>query len=156
MAPSKAEVDRRMGAFVRACRQSDLKITHQRTEIFRQLVSTDQHPDAETLFERTQRRIPTVSPDTVYRTLALLEAQGLVRRVDVFRGRARFDATMARHHHFICGRCGLVRDFTSKALDAFKPPRHVLSWGDVEYAQVQLRGTCAKCRLKGRREQPRK
>ncbi len=154
MAPSKGEVDRRMRAFVDACRQGGLKITHQRTEIFRQLVSTEDHPDAETVFARTQRRIPTVSRDTVYRTLALLEAQGLIRRVDVFRGRARFDAVTEPHHHFICSRCGLVRDFTSKTLDAFRPPRQVLSWGDVAYAQVQLRGTCARCKSKRSREQP--
>jgi Fur family peroxide stress response transcriptional regulator len=150
MIPSKAQIERRVEAFVQACRRGDLKITHQRTEIFRELARSADHPDAEALFASIRKRIPAISRDTVYRTLALLEGRGLIRRVDVLCERARFDARLQPHHHFVCRRCGLVRDFASKTLDGFTPPRRVRSWGEVEYAQVQLRGICVACKGKKR------
>jgi Fur family peroxide stress response transcriptional regulator len=76
----KAEVDRRVQRFLEECRRSGLRITHQRTEVFRELARSAAHPDAETLYLWVRRRVPTISRDTVYRTLVALEARGLVRK----------------------------------------------------------------------------
>jgi hypothetical protein len=57
---------------------SGVKLTAQRLEIFRELAATADHPDAETLFRAVQARLPTVSLDTVYRTLWMLHDLGLV------------------------------------------------------------------------------
>jgi len=146
-----ADVDRRMGAFVATCRQRALKATHQRLEIFRELARTEEHPDAETIYRRVRKRIPTVSLDTVYRTLSRLEQEGLVSRVEILSERVRFDANTDHHHHFICTTCGLVRDFYSRALDGFKAPEKVRSWGKVFSRHVELRGVCSKCAGRKRR-----
>ena len=50
-----------------------LKLTHQRLEILYILMSDVDHPSAEEIYERTKPEIPTISFDTVYRTLALFE-----------------------------------------------------------------------------------
>ncbi len=55
--------------------------------------------------------------DTVYRTLATLESKGLIRRTGALGGPARYDANMDRHHHFVCKVCGMVKDFSSEAMD---------------------------------------
>lgn len=139
-----AEIERRTGIFAAACRREGLKLTNQRLEIFRQLASTGEHPDAETIFARVRRRLPAVSRDTVYRTLALLEDRGLVRRLSMAAGRARFDGNPDVHHHLVCSECGLVLDFCAPELDGLKPPDGV-AWGEVSSVQVQLTGTCADC-----------
>lgn len=145
MAVDKAETKRRLRRFEQACRRHGLRMTHQRTEIFRVLAQTDEHPDAETVYRRVHRRIPAMSLDTVYRTLGLLEAQGLVRKAESLSGPARYDANTDSHHHFVCTVCGLMKDFYSKALDDLPIPRCVGLFGHVETAQVQLRGICALC-----------
>ncbi|MFC1706768.1 Fur family transcriptional regulator [Planctomycetota bacterium] len=145
---TKAEIERRVAAFEEACRQTKLKLTSQRLEIFRELASTGKHPDAKTIFERVRRRLPTLARDTVYRTLATLEDRGLVKRLSVSMGRARFDGNPDDHHHFICTACGLVRDFYSDELDQLTPPRNVRSWGEIQGVQVQLSGICSRCRAK--------
>ena len=145
MAISPDEVDRRIGRFVDACRRERLKVTHQRTEVFREVARTDAHPDAETVLKRVRRRIPAISLDTVYRTLKLLVDRGLIRKVDLAGERARFDANVGTHHHFVCRECGLIRDFTSDALDALPPPRQARRWGRIESVQVQMRGLCSGC-----------
>jgi len=147
--PSR-NIDQRLKQFTEACRSRGVSVTHQRTEIFWELAGTDEHPDAEAVFRRVRKRIPAVSLDTVYRTLQLLEQLGVARRVDPTGDRARFDGNIEPHHHFVCTECGLVRDFQSRALDRFPPPRKVAGWGQVDLVQVQLRGICMACGKKKR------
>jgi Fur family transcriptional regulator, peroxide stress response regulator len=145
MTVSKAEIGRRTKAFLHACRQRGLKVTHQRMEIFGELAAGAEHPDAESLYQRVRRRVPAISRDTVYRTLSMLESHGLVHKVEPLFERARYDANLDRHHHFVCTVCGLVKDFYSEALDRLPVPRSVEALGRIESAQVQVRGVCRAC-----------
>jgi Fur family transcriptional regulator, peroxide stress response regulator len=142
---SKTDIDRRTEAFVRLCRRKGMKVTHQRMEIFGELAGSREHPDAESVFLRVQKRVPTISRDTVYRTLATLESEGLIRRAEILGGPARFDPNTDQHHHFICTVCGMIRDFHSEALDQLPIPNSVRKIGDIEYFQVQVRGVCSDC-----------
>lgn len=141
-------MDRRVADFAAACRRQGIKATHQRMEILRELAATGEHPDAETIFTRVRRRIPAISLDTVYRTLRMLEAKEVIARVPATTDRARFDANMARHHHFVCAVCGKIADFTSAALDGFSPPPEVRAMGRVDSVHVELRGRCQACQGK--------
>ena len=145
MAVSKAEIERRMRRFTETCRASGLKLTHQRMEVFHELAGTEDHPDAETIYTSVSRRVPAISRDTVYRTLATLEEEGLVRKAEILANRGRYDANMDRHHHFVCTECGLVRDFYSEALDKLPIPKSIGTLGRVESTHVQLRGICSSC-----------
>ena len=89
--------------------------------------------------------MPTVSMDTVYRTLWWLKDLGLITILGPSRERARFDANLSRHHHFVCNQCGLTRDFYSDKLDSLELPDSVLSIGHVEKTQVEVKGLCHKC-----------
>lgn len=134
-----------LAAFVRKCRAVGVKATHQRTEVLRELAATDEHPDAETIHRRVRDRLPTISLDTVYRTLRLFEEKGVISRVGSMRDRARFDANSDNHHHFVCTECGLVRDFYSDDLDAVAAPPEIQQVGSVNRVYVELRGRCHKC-----------
>lgn len=137
-----------MADFAAACRRQGIKATHQRLEILRVLASTGAHPDAETVYTRVRRRIPSISLDTVYRTLYMLQERGVITRVPSTNDRARFDANMSRHHHFVCERCGRIEDFTSAALDGILPPREVRGLGRVDSVHIELRGRCRKCQVR--------
>jgi Fur family transcriptional regulator, peroxide stress response regulator len=138
-------ISERFETFETTLRERGLKITHQRSEIFRELASTDEHPDAETIFQKVHERIPAVSRDTVYRTLAFLEENGLVRRAEVRSGPARYDAEIEGHHHFVCTICGKVSDVHSEELDRIPVPDSVKGIGRVTARQVQLQGVCRGC-----------
>jgi Fur family peroxide stress response transcriptional regulator len=146
MPVAEAEVERLLGVLVRALRTSGMRLTHQRLEVARELAVSDAHPDVETIYRRIRERIPTVSLDTVYRTVATLVDLGVVNRVGVLSGPARYDANTARHHHFVCSQCGLIRDVRDTALDALEPPEEALLCGTVELVNVQFHGTCRECR----------
>jgi Fur family peroxide stress response transcriptional regulator len=142
---SPQELARRIERFRAACRAAGVKLTHQRIEIFREVAGSEEHPDAEAVFRGVRERVPTVSLDTVYRTLRLIEELGLVTTVATRRAPMRFDANLDSHHHFVCERCGMVRDFECADFDALKVPDEVKRLGTVSSVRVEARGVCAAC-----------
>jgi len=152
MSVSREEVQRRLEHFRDVCRGAGMKLTHQRTEIFREVAQTADHPDAQTIYERVRGRIPAMSLDTVYRNLWLLNDLGLITTLGPPRERTRFDANVTSHHHFVCTQCGTAQDFYSQEFDGLRPPAEVESIGTVEAIHVELRGLCLRCKKKGRKE----
>jgi Fur family peroxide stress response transcriptional regulator len=136
--------ERRLEHIVEVARDSGVRLTHQRLEIFRELAGSEEHPDALTVFRSVQGRVPTVSLDTVYRTLWKLHDLGLVSTLGADRDRARFDANLDRHHHFVCVECGAVRDFESDSFDGLRVPETVKALGSVVDTRVEVRGLCAR------------
>ncbi len=142
------EVERRMKRFEQVCRDAGIKLTHQRIEIFRELAQTGEHPDAEAICRGVSERIPTVSLDTVYRTLWLASDLGLITKLGPPRERARFDANLSRHHHFVCIRCGFIRDFYSDQFSELNLPESMNAYGQVKSTHVEARGVCLECTKK--------
>jgi Fur family transcriptional regulator, peroxide stress response regulator len=140
------EEARRVDQLSLGLRDSGLRLTHQRLEIVRVIAADTTHPDVENVYEAVRKRVPTISLDTVYRTLATLTDRGLIARVQFMPGPARYDANLARHHHFVCTRCGLVRDVEARDLDAIQAPAELTRIGRTESVAVQFRGVCETCR----------
>jgi Fur family peroxide stress response transcriptional regulator len=107
------------------------------------VAQTGEHPDVETLFKRVREKMPTVSHDTVYRTLASLEKIGLISRVDPAGGRTRYDANCDKHHHFVCRKCGSITDIYFDELPVL--PEAIGDLGNAESLHVQVRGVCHNC-----------
>ncbi len=139
------EVERRVAAFAQALRQDGLRVTHQRIEVAREVARSETHPDVETVFLAVRERIPTISLDTVYRTLAEMERFGLVRRVVVAPGPSRYDPNPVRHHHFVCQDCRLIRDLYGEDLDSISAPDRTELLGRVDGVEVRFYGVCEKC-----------
>ncbi|MCB9365911.1 MAG: transcriptional repressor [Calditrichaeota bacterium] len=135
-----------MAEMLEKLRESGVKLTHQRMEIFREIAGRTDHPDAATIYECVRKRLPTVSLDTVYRTLSMLKEAGLISTLGPNQDRLRFDANIAPHHHFVCTKCGKTEDFYCEEFNALRVPSDVLNMGIVEHSHVELRGICSECR----------
>ena len=140
-------------AFEGLCRKAGLKLTHQRLEIYRELASTYDHPSADDVYKRVQERMPTISMDTVYRTLLTFEHFGVAARVHAFDGQARFDADVSPHQHLACIRCKSIEDFDWEAFEQMKPPAKTKKWGEVKSKHAVIKGMCKKCLKKSARNQ---
>ena len=136
----------RLQIFEEVCRKEGLKITHQRLEIFKELLQSDDHPTVERLYVRLKTRLPTISLDTVYRTLTTLEQHGLIARVQTLENQARFEARMEEHHHAICKKCGKITDFYWEFPDKPGLPDEILNWGLIFKKSLTLHGLCTQCR----------
>lgn len=133
--------------FLQACKQAGVRVTPQRIAVYQAVADTDDHPDVETVFAAVRRSMPTVSLDTVYRTLWLLRDLGIVSTLGPPRERTRFDANTRRHHHFVCSRCGLAKDIYCPEFDDLVVPEVVKAVGTVESTHVELRGLCSDCSM---------
>lgn len=138
-------VDARMNTFRETCVQRGIKVTHQRLEIYRELAASEVHPDADAIHRRVSERIPTISRDTVYRNLKMLAEHGLISIVGMSHERLRFDANMGTHHHFVCVRCGLIRDFYSEHLGGVECPAEAAVFGDPMSLHLEVKGLCRAC-----------
>lgn len=145
MKNARVMIERRMNAFREACEQLGIKVTHQRMEIFRVVVSTEEHPDAVTVHRRVKRRIPTVSLDTVYRNLKLLAEHGLISIVGMSQESVRFDGNMHPHHHFACVKCGMIRDFSSEVVGGLAMPDEAKTLGNPLSFHLEVKGICTAC-----------
>jgi len=139
------ELEQRLAHFQEVCRSDGLKLTYQRIVIFEEVAKSQDHPDAETVFRGVRDRVPTVSLDTVYRTLWMLNAMGLITTVGPPREKVRFDADTSPHHHFVCSRCGAVYDVHCSNLGPIDAPDEITGVGQVESVRLELRGLCRRC-----------
>lgn len=145
MSVAPSEIRARLKRFEETCRQAGVKLTHQRREIFREVASSEEHPDAESVYERVRTRIPEISLDTVYRTLRRLRELGLLTVLGSSPERMRVDANPRPHHHFCCVVCGFTRDFYCSSLDELPIPLSVADYGLIQSSQVEVRGICHGC-----------
>ena len=141
----QAIIEKNLHDFEQACRDAGLKLTHQRLEIFRELAKAEDHPSAETLHKRLQKRLATLSLDTVYRTLATFEKNRLITKVETVESQGRYEADMDRHHHAICRQCGVITDFNWRAFDEVQIPQEISGWGWIDKKNITLHGICEKC-----------
>ncbi len=141
----KKQLHQMMEQYVLTCRKAGLKVTHQRTEIYRNLLMLPDHPTAENLHKRLLSDLPSISLDTVYRTLATFEQCGLVTRIQTTESQARFEAVYAPHHHLICSRCKKVMDFKWPDIDTYQVPDEVKKWGRINTITVVIYGICNNC-----------
>ncbi len=138
-------IERRMEYFIEASKHAGIKLTPQRIEIFREIASSLEHPDAETIFRAVRVRMPSVSLDTVYRTLWKLSDLGIIHALGPRHESVRFDANLEHHHHYVCMNCGMVRDFIATEFNELVIPDVVKQFGSVITTQIEVRGTCERC-----------
>jgi len=119
-------------------RDRGIKPSAQRVAIAEYVLHTDEHPSADEVWSRVKERLPMVSRATVYNTLNLFVAEGLLRQFVLTEGRVVFDPNVHDHHHFIDEETGAIYDVPWDALEVSDVAR--LRGFDVREYQVVLRG----------------
>lgn len=132
-------------AFEEICKGLGLKLTHQRLEILHVVAAAKDHPSAEDIYKRVKLKVPPVSLDTVYRTLALFERCGVIARVQHPDDRTRYDPNTTAHPHMVCINCKKIDDFSGSILDEREIPEETKEWGLIKSSHIELRGICREC-----------
>ncbi|MDE1896805.1 MAG: transcriptional repressor [Rhodospirillales bacterium] len=102
----------------RLCIENGLKMTAPRRVIARVLSEATDHPDVEELHRRANRVDNRISLATVYRTVRLLEAKGILSRRDLGSRRARYEPSgEANHFHLVDKSTGNVIEFETPEVE---------------------------------------
>lgn len=119
--------------------------TRQRVVLLDMLLRRDDHPDAERLLVEARVGMPSLSVDTVYRTLNLFVEAGVIQRMAVPTRRARFDGCTDPHDHFLCSDCETIQDIPRPSKRAAAIPAPVKACGMVSDVQTVYVGVCRRC-----------
>lgn len=98
-----------------------IRPTAQRLRIAGVLLASPQHLSAERIAEALRVSGEPISKATVYNTLNLFAAQGLIRRLSVDGSCSWFDSTVEPHYHFHDPQSGALTD---------------VGLGEVEFARL--------------------
>jgi Fur family ferric uptake transcriptional regulator len=119
-----------------------------RTAVVELLAGEDCCLTANEIFDALRAEKKAVGLASVYRALDVLLRLGLVYRLDLGGGKARYEAARAadHHHHIVCLDCGRVSAFDDKALE--RALDRVAERQDyvIDDHDVVLRGRCTDCR----------
>ena len=126
-------------------RQRGIQVTAQRLAVLR-AVAGQPHITADGVAAFVRARIGTISLQSVYDALAVLAAEGLIRRIQPAGSPALFEDRVGdNHHHLICRLCGRVVD-----VDCAAGAAPCLTAADgmgyqIDEAEVAYWGRCPEC-----------
>jgi Fe2+ or Zn2+ uptake regulation protein len=128
-------------------REAGFRSGDARRAIVKYLDGQDCCLSAQDVHERMREAGSRVGVASVYRVLDLLAQRGLVTRVDLGDGVARFEPSRAEghHHHLVCGDCGRIEAFEDPELERALD-RVAARLGYADAHDVVLRGACESCR----------
>ena len=81
------------------------------------ICESDDHPDAEEIYERASKKDPKISLATIYRSLFLFEQYGVIYKLELGDGKARYEIKDHAHHHLIDLHDGKIIEFNNKDLN---------------------------------------
>lgn len=110
----------------------------QRVAVGKYVLSTEEHPSADQVWQRVREDFPMISRATVYNTLNLFVDKGLVQQLVLAEGRIVFDPKVAPHHHFVDEEDGSIHDVPWDSLEV--RGTESLPGFQVSQYQVVMRG----------------
>ena len=126
-------------------RQRGIQITAQRLAVFR-AVTSDPHITADAVAGAVRKEIGAISLQSVYDCLAVLVAEGLIRRIQPAGSPARFEDRVGdNHHHLICRTCGRMVDVDCAVGDAPCLRASDDRGYEIDEAEVIYWGRCPEC-----------
>ena len=129
------------------------KLTPQRRAIVNSIIKNEgKHLTAEEIYDEVKRDCPEIGLATVYRTILLLEDLGIIYKLDLDDGCARFELAHEgethRHHHLVCNVCGGVIEVEDDLLDEIEQKiQNSYNFAITDHS-VKFFGVCDKCRDK--------
>jgi Fe2+ or Zn2+ uptake regulation protein len=134
-------------------RARGIQVTAQRVAVLR-AVSSHPHATADAIADLVRDEIGAISLQSVYDALAMLAAEGLVRRIQPAGSPALFEDRVAdNHHHLICRVCGRVVDVDCAIGSAPCLKASENRGFEIDEAEVAYWGRCPQCRRKNRKKQ---
>ena len=107
-----------MDLFREAVSERGLKYTQQRASICRVVFNSSGHRTLDEILEAAREEHQTVGYATVYRTMKLMVACGLVEEHKFSDGQARYERATDEHHdHIICVKCAKIWEFEQREIE---------------------------------------
>jgi Fur family transcriptional regulator, ferric uptake regulator len=132
-------------------RRRGVRLTRQRQILLELIDNSGAHLDAERLYQLAKERDPKINRVTVYRTLKMLKAGGLVDELDLMHhsgDQHYYETKMKQEHaHIICLRCGKVEEFYGDSLHRLRRQVESHFGFQILIARTEVGGYCSHCQV---------
>ncbi len=136
--------------FMAECKDKGVKITPQRLAVYKILAGKAKHPIINEIYEEIRRDYPSLSLNTIYKTIQLFIELGMVSQFTSREGVIRYEVKLAPHHHVLCLKCRKIHDVFDSSLDELKVSPPLKGGFEIIRHDVIFYGYCSKCKQEGR------
>ena len=118
-----------------------MRNTKQKDLILKIINNNYTHPNANEIYELARCELSNISLGTVYRILNSLVEQGKIRIIQSINNIHRYDNINSRHDHFICIKCGEIKDIEKMNNKEIR----IINNNKVLDCDITYKGICRKC-----------
>jgi len=116
--------------------------TVQRLKILKYIQENKEHPSIDMIYQKILKEIPTLSKTTIYNTMNLLVENGVVSKICVGEGEARYDINLQPHAHLRCIDCGNIYDVK---IDPKLSRIKKINGNQIMHTNIYFTGKCKEC-----------
>ncbi len=125
---------------------NDLKVTPIRTAILLILGSEKGPIGVSEIIKKVEASGVSSDPATVFRTMNSFVEKKIVRPIQLFEGKVRYEmAGLADHHHFICKNCGIIQDISDCNISSLEKEIEKEKKVQIHNHSLEFFGLCKKC-----------
>jgi len=146
--PKKTETltEERLSRILIKVKERDFRLTPQRLAIIRILVSCEDHPSVDDVYQEVKEQFPTTSLATVYKTISLLKELNEVLELGFPDGCNRYDGNRPYPHpHAICTKCGKIMDPDISSVDELSEEMREKTGYTISFHRLDFFGLCPEC-----------
>lgn len=138
---------REIAVFRKHIKKSGLRNTPEREVIVKEIFSTHDHFDVDSLYLRLRNKKNVISKASVYRTIPLLIESGLIKEVFFEDGHMHYEHAYGHGHHchFRCLGCKKVIEFRENRVMDIQDEFSMSHKFQVTGHRLELFGYCRKC-----------
>jgi Fur family ferric uptake transcriptional regulator len=134
-------------ALTRALDRGGYHMTEPRRKVAEMVAAREGHFSSQDLVVEGRQGLRRVGRATVFRSLEIFEAVGLVERVHLPNGEHSYVACEpAHHHHLICERCGRSTEIGDLAIEPIAADIEERTGFLVDSHRLEFFGLCPDCR----------
>ena len=132
-------------------RSHGLRRTPQRQATLEAVAAAAGHATAEEIVKRVRKKLPAVSPSTIYRTLASLEQVGILCHAHLGHTASVYHVgTAGLHQHLVCERCGRLQEVSDSLTEPFAKSLQRAYKFRANFTHFAVLGECSECAKKSR------
>ena len=127
-------------------KQAGYKLTPQRLTILKILSERKDHPNPDSIYEAIQKKLPTTSPATVYKTLIVLKKLNEVLEIQYSNESNRYDGINPfPHPHIYCKKCKKFSDLDLLAYNELLEDVKMKTGFEIHSLNLLIEGICPYC-----------
>lgn len=123
-------------------KNKEITPSYTRIKIYDYLAKDKIHPTVDEIYLNLMELFPSLSKTTVYNTLKLFVDKDIVRAINLYDNKMRYELIRSNHSHLKCTTCGEIYDVPAD-INIYLPDE--LKDSIINENHLLITGTCSHC-----------